>query len=269
MKILSKITPAETMLIMDCTSVELRDLIKFTFMDLLRKKVIEVKEISEESQEKNTTLQSNKYVVAGKNFSTYKPKNHETHYLSPFTKSASIQILFKHFVKMVYQFSNGSWSYSKLIRTNQGISNYFVQGFFLKLFRTHKLTDTGARLKNDLSKYLKDVDKKIEHLLDNDKEKGLELLVSLGGNIFLLKNIDFKLLQNIDKEFAEQLKIGETDTDDLDSDWYLDFDYFEDAYLLDSYFETSEDTYGSFDSDFEDSESSSDDSGCSSCSDGD
>jgi len=53
MKILSQITPAETMLIKDCTSVQLKDLMKFTFMDLLLKKVIEIKEIDKKSHQKS------------------------------------------------------------------------------------------------------------------------------------------------------------------------------------------------------------------------
>ena len=77
MKILSQITPAETMLVKDCSSVQFKDLMKFTFMDLLLKKVIEIKEINKKSHPRDKYIRTYTYVVSGKNFNKYKPKNHE------------------------------------------------------------------------------------------------------------------------------------------------------------------------------------------------
>ena len=83
MKILSKITPAETMLIKDSSSVELKNLMKYTFMDLLLKKVIEIKEVNKKSHPRDKYIRTYTYVVSGKNFSKYKPKKHELIYLNP------------------------------------------------------------------------------------------------------------------------------------------------------------------------------------------
>ena len=266
MKILSKITPAETMLIKDCTSVQLKDLMKYTFMDLLLKKVIEIKEISRKSHPRDKYSRTYTYVVSSKNFNKYKPKNHELIYLSPFTKSPSIQILFKNFIKMAYDSSNGSWNYKKTTRSNREINPYFKDTFFLNLFRLNKLTDDGIKLKKEISNYLIDIDKNINHLLLNDKKKGLELLLSIGGNVFLLNNLDFQLLKTIDKELLNQQKVLYNDTYDSDSDWWLYIDFFEGGYEFDSYFDSFDETLNSFDSEFDESGCSSDDSGCSSCS---
>jgi hypothetical protein len=265
MKILSKITPAETMLIKDCTSVQLKDLMKYTFMDLVLKKVIEIKKISKKSHPRDTSIKTYTYVVSGKNFSKYKPKNHELIYVSPFIKSPSIQILFENFVKMAYDNSNGSWSYKKSIRSNIEINQYFKQHFLLNLFRVNKLTGNGTKIKKEIIGYLNDIDKSIDHLLHNDKKKGLELLLSIGGNMFLLKNLDFKLLKTIDKELLNQQKVLYNDIYDTDSDWWLYIDFFEDNYMFDSYFDSFDDALDSFDSEFDTSGYSSDDSGCSSC----
>ncbi len=265
MKILSRITPAETMLIKDCTSVQLKDLMKYTFMDLLLKKVIEIKEISKKSHPRDKYIRTYTYVVAGKNFSRYKPKNHELIYLSPFIKNQSIQILFKHFIKIAYDTSNKAWGYKKLTRSNREINQYFKQTFFLNLFRLNKLTDKGINLKKEISNYLYDIDKSIDNLLHNDKKKGLELLLSIGGNIFLLKNLDFQLLKKIDKELLNQQKVLHNKTYDPDSDWWLYIDFFEDDYTFESYFDSFNDTLDSFDSEFDASGCSSCDNGCSSC----
>lgn len=266
MKILSKITPAETISIKDCTSVQLKDLMKYTFMDLLLKKVIEIKEINKKSHPNDKHDTTYTYVVSSKNFNKYKPKNHELIYLSPFIKSQSIQILFKNFIKMAYDSSNGSWNYGKLTRSNREISPYFKAAFFLKLFRSTKLTGEGLKLKKEISNYLKGIDKKINKLLLKDKKKALELLLSIGGNIFLLKKLDFQLLKTMDKELLNQQKVLYNDTYDSDNDWWLYIDFFEGDYKFDSYFDCFDETLSSFDAEFDESGCSSDDSGCSSCS---
>lgn len=265
MKILSQITPAETMLIKDCSSVELKNLMKFTFMDLLLKKVIEIKEINKKSHTRDSYVRTYTYVISGKNFNKYTPKKHELIYLSPFIKSPSIQILFNNFIKMAYDTANGSWNYKKATRSNREINPYFKESLLLNLFRINKLTDNGYKIKNEISNYLNEIDKSIDHLLHKDKKKGLELLLSIGGNIFLLKNLDFKLLKTIDKELLQQQKILHNDTYDSGSDWWLYMDFFEDDYMFDSYFDTFDDTLDSFDSEFDASGCSSYDSGCSSC----
>jgi hypothetical protein len=265
MKILSKITPAETLLIRDCTSVQLKDLMKYTFMDLLFKKVIEIKKINKKSHTRDKYIRTYTYVISGKNFSKYKPKTHELIYLSPFIKSQSIQILFNNFIKMAYDTSNGSWNYKKSTRNNREITPYFKQTFLLNLFRLNRLTDNGTKLKKEISNYLNDIDSKIDNLLHNDKKKGLELLLRIGGNIFLLRNLNFQLLKTIDKELLNQQKVLYNETYDPDCDYWLYIDFFEDDYMFDSYFDSFDDTLNSFDSEFDASGCSSDDSGCSSC----
>ena len=265
MKILSKITPAEAMLIKDDVSLELKDLMKYTFMDLLLKKVIEIKEINKKLHPKDKYIRTYTYVVSGKNFNKYKPKNHELIYVRPFIKSQSIQILFKHFIKMAYESSNGIWNYKKTIRSNREISQFFKQTFLLNLFRFSILTGNGVKIKKEISNYLNEIDQNIDNLLHNDKKKGLELLLSIGGNIFLLKNLNFQLLKKIDKELLNHQKVLYADTYDSDSDWWLYVDFFEDDYMFDSYFDSFDSTLDSFDSEFDTSGCSSCDSGCSSC----
>jgi hypothetical protein len=265
MKILSKITPAETILITDINSLELKDLMKYTFMDLLLKKVIEIKEVRRKVNPRDQQIRTYSYVVSGKNFNKYKPKNHELIYLNPFLKNISMQILFKHFVKMAYDSINSDWSYIKLIRSNQEINQFFKQTFWSDLFRINKLTERGISLKNEISNYLNEIDRDIDKLLYDDTAKGLALLLSLGGNIFLLKNLDFQLLKKIDKELINQQRLLHKDSYDSNSDWWFYLDFFEDDYMFDSYFESFDHTLDSFDTEFDASSCSSCDSGCSSC----
>jgi len=264
MKILSQITPAETKLIIHSNLVDLKGLMKLTFMDLLLKKVIEIEVVQRKSHPRDAYTREYTYVVSGKNFDKYSPKKHELVFLSPFLKSPDIQILFKSFIKTVYDESKGSWNYKKSVRNTSELKVYFKSTFFHNLFRRIQLTTEGNKLKKELTNYLTDLDVDITNIMNNDKEKALELLQNLKGNIFLLKNLDFELLKKIDTELSNQQKKNYSDTSgDYDDDsWLYLFDNEDHRY--DSYFDDFNDTIDSFDSDS--SGCSSFDSGCSSCS---
>ena len=166
---------------------------------------------------------------------------------------------------MAYENSNGSSNYKKLIKSNPKMKSFFKKTFFLNLFKLNKLTEKGNKIKKEISRYLNEINKNIDSLLLNDTKKGLELLLSVGGNIFLLKKLNFELLKKIDKELLNQQKELYSETYDSDSDWWLYMDSFDDDYMFDSYFEEFDSTLDSFDSEFDASSCSSCDSGCSSC----
>lgn len=273
MKLLSKLTPAETILIRDCSDAQLKSLLKFTFMDLLLKKVIKIVEVDKQPHPRDE-VRTYTYIESGKNFSLYTPKNHELIFISPFIKDKSIQILFKHFVKMIYDASGGKKSYRESIRSTKELKNYFNQSFFIYLFRLIKLTEEGKKVKQEIAGYLKEIDKDINDLLENDQKQALELLITIGGNIFLLRNLNFDLLKKIDKELIKQQTALYENSNYSDGDdyWYFYGDFFEDSYLFDDDFEDNDsfdsffyDTINSFDSEFDASSCSSCDSGCSSC----
>ena len=263
MKLLSNITPAETLLIKDNGSSDLKSLMKFTFMDLLLKKVIEVKEISSRPHPRDRERKYT-YVVSGKNLTKYAPKKHELIFINSFLKSPSLQVLFKNYVSMIYGSANGKSSYKKLIKSNKEIDGYFNQSILLNLFSINKLTNKGVITQKELKAYLIEIDNNINHLLTEDKEKGLELLLQIKGNIFLLKNLHFELLKKIDKELLKQHKNQNGDSYDSYSDWWIYIDFYEESDHFDTHFNDFDNTLNSFESDF-DSFDSSDSSGWSSC----
>jgi len=180
MEILSKITPAETLLITNGSSAKLKEMLKYTFMDLLLKKVIKIKEV--ENAEDGT---SNTYVVADKNFIKHKPKNHEITLLKPFQKDASIEILLENFIKMAYRAANGGHYYRIAIKKSPAINENFKDGFFAKVFGSVSLNQQGIKLQKAIKDYLESLDNEIDELLAKDKEKALQRLMALGGNMKL------------------------------------------------------------------------------------
>jgi hypothetical protein len=273
MTLLSKFTPAETKLILESGKATFKDLMKLTFMDLLLKKVIKIVEEEKELHISDGS-RTYTYIEAGKNFHKYKPKPHETVFTKPFNTEEEMQYLLQHFIKVGYENSGKSRRYKRKIKETNNLHSYWSDSFFESLFGLTRLNDHGERTKHEISKYLDEIDAQINDWLENDQEKALEVLLAIGGNIFLLKNLKFELLKNIDKELLTLKKTeADDDTDDDDywflyADFYDDDDFFgldfDDDFSFQTYFD---DTLDSFDTQFDAFDSSSSfDSGCSSCS---
>lgn len=270
MKLLSTLSPAETMLVID-SSCSLKDMMKYTFMDLLLKRVIEIKVENtrvlarDKYAKKVEVIKSYNYVIKGKNFDKYNPKVNELIFLAPYQKSTSIKILFKHLVKMAYENAGSSKSFKSSVLNSKNLKDLLKVNLFQQIFGGMSLTQEGTRTKNEILKYLKPIDENIHNLLNGDKKKALELLLSLGGNIFLLNNLDFSLLKKIDKQLLKEQKSVYNESYDTGDDWWYYFDFYDDNYAFDSYFDDFDSTIDSFDSDFDAAGCSSCDSGCSSC----
>lgn len=270
MKLLSKLSPAETMLVIN-SSCSLKDMMKFTFMDLLLKRVIEIKVENkkvltrDKYAKKITVLKSYNYVIKGKNFNKYNPKEHELIFLAPYQKSSSIKILFKHLIKVAYENARSSKVFKSKVLNSKNLKGLLRVNILQQIFGGMSLTPEGTKIKDEILKYLKPIDQNIHSLLNGDKKKALELLLSLGGNIFLLNNMDFSLLKKIDNQLLREQKSVYTESYDTADDWWYYFDFYDDAYAFDSYFDDFDSTIDSFDSDFDAAGCSSCDSGCSSC----
>ena len=106
MELLSILTPAETHLVLEKSEANLKDLMKYTFMDLLLKRAITIEEVKRQPHQNDQT-RIYSYVIAGKNFRNYKPLAHEMIYLRSYYKSKTIKVLFRHLVAMGIQNSGG------------------------------------------------------------------------------------------------------------------------------------------------------------------
>lgn len=268
MEILSKITPAETVLLKYGGSAELKELMKYTFMDLLLKRILKIDTVDKKVHPNDKYIRSYSYVVAGKNLKKYKYKSHELVFLSPFLKSESIQILFKNYFKMVFDTIGGSWNYKKLIRSSDDISTYYKSTFWSKLFRSLILTDKGIVVRNNIVEYLHNLDREIDKLVHDDTKRGFELLLRIGGNIFILKNLDFELFKKFDKAYIDSNKKMYNNSDDTYFYWWIYIDDTDFYCVFDLISESFDEVLESFDSEFDEASSSSwdiDSSGCNSC----
>jgi hypothetical protein len=205
MKELSKLHPAQTLLLIEGRNAEQKDLLKYTFMDLLLKKVLKTMKKSYRPS-KYDPVQTITYVSTGDNFSSYKYAPHEHVFLKPFQERSSIaKLMFRHVVKMGYQNSKYTRHYQNLIADTFELRQFVDSGVISILFGRFALSPAGKEMKDVLKGELKYLDEHLPDLIQRDKQKALEVLRIIKGNIFLLKNIDFKLLADIDKELMDEM----------------------------------------------------------------
>jgi hypothetical protein len=165
---------------------------------------------------------------------------------------------------MAYENAYSNDSFRKTILKSDNLKGLLKQNLLQKIFGGMSLTSKGVDTQKNILNYLNPIDKNISKLLKNNEKKAVELLLSLGGNMLLLSNLDISLLKKIDKELLKEYKSRYKETYDY-YDWfdYFDFDY--DSKEFDYFTSDFESTMESFSSEFDSAGCSSYDSGCSSC----
>lgn len=137
MKLLSKYTPAETLVLLEGKKADIKELLKTTFMDLLLKQVLVIECVSKKISTRDD-VRVYKYIARGKNFLMYKSSAHEWVYLSPFYKSSSIKILFQHLIRMGFQNAKTDARYIASVIKSPNVNYYFRKNLFQKLFGAYR-----------------------------------------------------------------------------------------------------------------------------------
>lgn len=270
MEHLSKISPAEALMILEEGNAPVKELFKTTLFDLLIKQVLgtEVVRKTINSREKTRIY---KYIKSGEKLHPYIPRPHEDIFLAPFNKSNSIKILFRHMVKIGFQNAKSERYFKNSIISNPYVTGAFDKNIFQKIFGGFSFNQIGKLLKTELQDEITHLEQELLDLIMTDKLKAASIIKAIGGNIFLLKQINIELLNQIDKDLLAELNRSEKKNNRseswLDDGCFGTWDSF--GELSDSFDSTSDDiSFGGGDfggggagSDFGDSG----DSGCSGC----
>ncbi|MBA4053388.1 MAG: hypothetical protein C0490_01625 [Marivirga sp.] len=203
MKQLSKLTPAETLLIKNGSLSPLKDLLKYTLMDLLLKQVLNMEEIQRQPSPRDP-VRYYKYISAGVNFRSYKGKPHEMVFLEPFKKNPDLNILFRNLVKIGYQNSKSEKKYYNDLINNDVLQKAFSTSWSEKLFGGFTYTKEGNELKHEVENEIAGLQKKLRDPTE-DKNRTIEILKMIGGNIFLIQGVSFALSTEIDNEILQEI----------------------------------------------------------------
>lgn len=208
MKLLSTLTPAETLLLRKGDTVTLNELLKFTLMDLLLKQVLVMEDVVRQAHP-NEPARQHKYVSAGIHFATYRAKVHEKVFLSPFKKSADLRILFRNLVKIGYENAESQRWYVKdlfgFTPMGPAFNRHFWQLFNGKFSYTQQGLLWKAQIEDEIAALEADLPRKMRE----DRANTLAMLKGIGGNIFLLTGIDLELSRTIEQALHEHMTTTE------------------------------------------------------------
>lgn len=242
METLKKLTPAETLIMRDTSKTSFRDLLKFTLIDLILKKVLVVRNDAGNSENETENEVAYKNLEKGPEFDGYRPKEHEWIYLTSFKEDPEMSIQFKHLVKIGWGSAKSRNHYMfKQVLTSNEVNRAVKEGWFYRTFGQCKLTHEGLQLQQRVNTELSKLSDILPNLIANNPEGAKELLGQIHGNIMLVPSIDYSLLKQLDAVFEEELMERntsmETDTAAL---WFL--------FLYDDFhtsFDSEYDSYGS------------------------
>jgi hypothetical protein len=245
MKNLKELTPAQTLILTTHGKASLKDLLKYTLLDLLMKKVL----VAEEEGDEESKVH---YLRRGENFLSYHAEAHEHPFLKLFEDDPDIVLTRDQLIKSVVAaaISRAAYVHRRLAASTK-LNQAFKQSFFDRLFGIVVLSDAGKSLAEKVAKELNELEELLPDLLANDHRRLREILTQLHGNVFLIPGFEPESLAALDEDFRKQLVGGDTYVD------YFPFIYF------DSY-------SSSFDDSFDAAGSSGEggcggDSGCSGC----
>lgn len=204
MILLSKLSPAETLLILKGTKAQLKEILKITFMDLVMKKVLKTTK-SNYRPSRQALVQVITYVITDRNFVNYKQLPHEYYFLEVYNKSNTLKVNFRNFVSIVYKNAQSGKHCRELIIKNPAIKDYFRKNIIQEIFGGFSLTKEGCLLKEKLQAELDELEETFPVLINSDGIKAKKILEAVKGNIFLIKKIDSTLLKEMDKELSVEI----------------------------------------------------------------
>jgi hypothetical protein len=201
---LSTLSPGETLVVLQGRTTIVKDVLKYTMMDLLLKGVLALEDVQRQSHPRDRARQY-RYVSTGKNFKDYSPLNHELVFLTGFRKSNSMRFLFKSFVQAADQNAGSHRLYLTRITSSTALLPAFSKSLIDRLTGDFKYSQHGVDLKKSIEEEKEHLERTLPDLMIKDKPKALEILRLIGGNIFLLSGLEFELLKEIDELLMREL----------------------------------------------------------------
>jgi hypothetical protein len=203
MNYLSQLTPAEILILTEDNATQ-QELLKITFIDLLFKQVLNVFEVERQPHIKQE-VRIYKYVRVGQNHKNYNAQYHESLFLSTFDAADNFDILFRNLVKIGYQKSKTvAYLKNDIIKT-PALKKCFSQNFFQKIFYGYSFTEYGTNLKRKVNEEIQNLENEFSDINSIENQRAIELIKIIGANIFILKNLDYQLLQQIDKDLGMEI----------------------------------------------------------------
>jgi hypothetical protein len=200
MRTIASFSPAESLLILKRKQTTVAQLLKVTLMDLLLKKVLI--QNSKEGESSDFTISR------GPNFESYSNLPHEDVFLSAIRRKGDISL--RTLINMVSANAGFFNQYTKKFFEMERFRLCFQSGIVRFFAGRFQRSIYGEKVFRQLSQEVEDLEAMLPDLMQTHPAAALEVLKEIGGNVFILKRVDFKLMTEIEKEFVLETNAKQT-----------------------------------------------------------
>lgn len=205
METLNQRTPAENLLLLQEKEVQMKDLLKLTYLDLCLKGVLKSVELVYPATRTNNE-RVYEGVSTGQAFQSHKALPHEHIFLMPFKSNPESKILFRNYIKMVIHEADLRIFY---IHAKIGecveMKGLLKTTVFHRLFGKVNLTTKGKLIQEQIGADLEGLNKELTNST-NQADLLARYLKTMNGNLFLLNNQYEDLLNGLDNELTLAMK---------------------------------------------------------------
>lgn len=242
MNYLQSLKPAEIHLLLENGEPKLKDMLRLTFLELLRKKVL-VFEEHEKPSRKPGMVRVYKYVTTGPAYQDYNTLSYEAVFLNPYKKDPARRILFRSLIRITSENAHYDTVFRKKI-IESSLNRHFYQNRLRLSFGLGRvLSASGETAKIQIQKEIRDAEQKLNNHPGSYTPDLVEYILALGTGVLFLQN--WESIKDYWKTDIQQYT-------DSSTEWYSSSDFYD--------YNTSSD------SESWDTGCSSDSSGCSGCS---
>jgi hypothetical protein len=197
-------------------------------MDLLLKQVLEIREVQRQASSRDP-IRVHKYVVTGSSYENYQVKLHESALLSIFQTNRESSVLFRNLVKIAYQNAKNERHYYPQLTASANLKDALRTSLFQKIVGKFSYTQRGLVIKKEIQNEFSEIEKSFSKQLSIDRSQALELLKSIGGNVFLFEILEFEILKEFEKELFEEMTKRNIGTGCSTGCW-VDFGHYSDSF---------------------------------------
>ncbi|WP_010520351.1 hypothetical protein [Aquimarina agarivorans] len=184
--LLKKLPPTTTELLINCNNILIIDCIKLTLLNLSLKQVIFIQK---------DPLSSATFITAGSCFSEYETDQFDYYFTRILLKNTRYPLT--SYVKKVHSDLPDDYSIYQTVIENAQIKDYFDKGWFCTFFQLVKLNAEGKKVAAYLKQELEKCDHYLATTINKNPNKAKSFVNDLGGNIFLLKTLNFEIFEHL------------------------------------------------------------------------
>jgi|GEM_PF-4086382 len=211
---LSLHSPAELLLLLHKRHTPgLRQLLRVTFLDLLRQQVLVVVEEQAEPRHPKDPVRWQQYVTGGPALPKHVELPHEKPLLSAFRADGQLRISFSLYVRMLFEKVRSASNYYQLIEANDRTTRLFFKLWFLRVVGVRLLTKEGEHLRNNMQAELDRLNSDLLTRMDRNQAEAHQFASQLGAAVFLLPAFTSDAARQLEHELQRVPEATYTNSD--------------------------------------------------------